>query len=146
MGGLKLEGCVERESPDTSLEGGIGKAGQGLGMGMPGACPDHSVLTACSQAGCSLSYADHCCGPTCSRHPQGVCWPPAPAGAELQGETAGRFVGAGGVGGEGLSPSMGLEVGDSHDIFTCRLWQSRFHCWCRASEEAKLSLTAPVPS
>lgn len=44
----------------------------------------------------------------------------------------------------GLSRS--LWGGGAHDIFTHRLWQSRFHCWCRASEGAKHSLTAPVLS
>lgn len=44
----------------------------------------------------------------------------------------------------GLSPS--LWEGGAHDIFTHRLWQSRFHCWCRVSEGAKHSLTAPVLS
>lgn len=43
-----------------------------------------------------------------------------------------------------LSPS--LWGGDSYDIFTHRLWQNRFHCWCRASEGARLSLTVPVLS
>ena len=43
-----------------------------------------------------------------------------------------------------FSPS--LWRGDSDDIFTYRLWQSRFHCWCRASEGAKPSLTVPVRS
>lgn len=67
------------------------RIGQGLGMGMPGACPDYSFLTARSQTGCRLGYADHCCSPTCSLHPQGLGWPPAPAGAELQGETPGSM-------------------------------------------------------
>lgn len=49
------------------------------------------------------------------------------------------------MGEEGLSPSLGMG-GDCHDIFTYRLWQSRFHCWCKASEGAKPSLTVPVPS
>lgn len=44
----------------------------------------------------------------------------------------------------GTSPS--LWEGGAHDIFTHRLWQSRFHCWCRVSEGAKHSLTAPVLS
>lgn len=44
----------------------------------------------------------------------------------------------------GLSPS--LRRGGPDDIFTYRLWQSRFHCWCRASEGAKPSLTVPVRS
>ena len=60
---------------------------QGLGRGAPGACPNYSVLTARSQTGCSLSYTDYCGSPACSLHPQGLCWPPACAGAELQGET-----------------------------------------------------------
>ena len=44
---------------------------------------------------------------------------------------------------------MGVEEGDlwvSYDIFTYRQWQSRFHCWCKVSEEAKPSLTAPALS
>lgn len=134
-----------RESSNISLEDILGRAGQGLGTGVPGACPNSSVLTARSQAGCSLGYTDHRCCPTCSLHPQSLSWPPASAGAELQGETPGSVSGAGGgVGGGRLSPSL---LGDgSRDIFPYRLWQSRFHCWCKVSEGAKLSLTVPVLS
>lgn len=48
-----------------------------------------------------------------------------------------------GAGGGRLTQSVG---GDSHNIFTYRLWQNRFHYWCRVSEGAKHSLTVPVLS
>lgn len=40
----------------------------------------------------------------------------------------------------------GVPEGGIHDLLSFRLWQSRFHCWCRVSEEAKLNLTALVLS
>lgn len=147
VGGLKLGGTCEERVTSYFLGGCHGQSRPGTGYEMPGAYPDYSVLTARSQTGCSLSYADHRCGPTCSLHPQSLCWPPAPAGAELQGETPLKHVRVGGgAGGEGLSPSLRGRGGDAHDIFFYRLWQSRFHYWCRASEGAKPSLTVPVLS
>lgn len=47
--------------------------------------------------------------------------------------------------GSGEAGQEGLQ-NMTHDISTFRLWQSRFHCWCRVSEEAKLNLTALVLS
>lgn len=45
---------------------------------------------------------------------------------------------------KGTFPS--LWGGGTHDMSTCRLWQSRFHCWYRVSEGAKRNLTAPALS
>lgn len=50
------------------------------------------------------------------------------------------------MGGGTPLPTPSLWQGNSHDVFPHRLWQNKFHCWCRASEGARLNLTVPVLS
>lgn len=71
-----------------SLGHSLGEVGQGLGMGIHGLGLT-TLFTACSQASCSLSHTDHRCSSARGLYPQGLCRPPAPAGAELQGKTLG---------------------------------------------------------
>lgn len=83
------------------LRNSRGRVSQGRGTGTSEPCPYCFVLKARSQTGCSLGYTDYRSSPTCNLHPQGLCWPPAPAGTELQGETPGSTWG----------PEVAREVG-----------------------------------
>lgn len=97
---------MERESLNISSENGMGRVGQGLGMGMPGLVlttlsSQHAAKQAAASATQTIAAAQHAAStPKVSAGPQPLLVQSCKV--RLQ-EACGV---GGGVGGEGLSPSL----------------------------------------
>lgn len=142
-GGLKLEGLVG-EGP-LLFPWRMAWAGSARdwvwecpGLVLTTLSPQHAAKQAAASATQTIAAAQHAAStPKVSAGPQPLLVQSCKVRLR---EVCGRRCGGGGT---FPQPARGS---DSHDVFLCRLWQSRFHCWCRASEGAKLSPTVPVPS
>lgn len=110
-GRTNWEGHVERESLNISSENGMGRAGQGLGMGMPGLVlttlsSQHAAKQAAASATQTIAAAQHAAStPKVSAGPQ----PLLVQSCKVRLQEA---CGVGrGVEGEGLSPACGGQRG-----------------------------------